>query len=123
MQAANGAHLSFPPRPTVVRHFRRLGQPQHVAEVVPSPESEPDGSWTPSFVFIEVNLQYKCASTSQFASYVRFPPPPRAIESSTARARPNARATAYRFKSLKISTVRNIPQTVKKVYAHAGLKK
>ena len=76
MQAANGAHLSFPPRPTVVRHFRRLGQPKNVAEVVPSPESEPDGSWTPSFVFIKVNLQYKCASTSQFASYVRFPSPP-----------------------------------------------
>ena len=68
MQAANGAHLSFPPRPTVVRHFRRLGQPKNVAEVVPSPDSEPDGSWTPSFVFIKVNLQYKCASTSQFAS-------------------------------------------------------
>ena len=68
MQAANGAHLSFPQRPTVSRHFRRFRQPQHVAEVVPAPESEPDGSGTPSFVSIEVNLQYKSASTSQFAS-------------------------------------------------------
>ena len=68
MQAANGAYLSFCRRPIVPRHLRRLGQPKTVADAGPSPESEPDGSHTPSFVCIEVNLQYKCASTSTFAS-------------------------------------------------------
>jgi hypothetical protein len=57
-------------------------------------------------------------STSEFASEVRFPPAPRAIESAIDRARRFLRATAYRFKSLKTSTVRNIRQTVKKVPAH-----
>jgi hypothetical protein len=52
---------------------------------------------------------------------VRFPSPPRAIESSIARARPNARATAFRYFLKKTSTVRKIDQTEKKVPAHAGL--
>jgi hypothetical protein len=52
---------------------------------------------------------------------MRFPTPPRDIEIAMVRARPNARATAYRFKSLKKFTVRKIDQTEKKVPAHAGL--
>jgi hypothetical protein len=86
-----------------------------------SPESKPDDYCTPSFVCIEVNLQYKSASTSQFASYVRFPSPPRAIESAIERARPNARATALRFNSLKFTLLGKIHQTLKKPTPHAGL--
>ena len=33
-----------------------ITQPKNVADAGPSPESEPDGSCTPSFVSIEVNL-------------------------------------------------------------------
>jgi len=97
MKAANGVHLSFCPRPIVPGHLGRLGQPKNVADAGSSPEREPDDSRTPSFVSIEVNLQCKRASTAIFASYVRFPPPPRAIESAIDRAPRNARATAVRF--------------------------
>jgi hypothetical protein len=52
---------------------------------------------------------------------MRFSTPPRDIEIAMVRARPNARATAHRFKLLKKFTVRKIDQTEKKVPAHAGL--
>ena len=68
MQAANGAHLSFPPSPIVSRHLERLGQPKNVADAGPSPESEPDGSCTPSFVSIEVNLSNELTSARAGAS-------------------------------------------------------
>ena len=68
MQAENGAHLSICPQPIVPRHFRRLGQPKKVADAGPSPESKPDDYCAPSFLCIEVNLQYKCAGTSRFAA-------------------------------------------------------
>ena len=54
---------------------------------------------------------------------MRFPPPPRAIESAIERARPNARATALRFNSLKFYILGKVDQTVKKPTPHAGLKR
>ena len=68
MRAVNGAYLSFCPRPIVPRHLGRLGQPKNVADAGPSPESEPDGSCTPSFVSIEVNLSNEPTSARACAS-------------------------------------------------------
>ena len=121
MRAANGAHLSFCPRLIVPRHLGRLGQPKNVAAAGPSPESEPDGPCTPSFVSIEVNLSNEPTSARAGASYVGFPSPPLAIEIAIERARPIARATAARFKSLKFIILGKVDQTVKKPTPHAGL--
>ncbi len=108
MRATNCAHLSFCPRPIVSRHLGRLGQPKNVADAGPSPESEPDGSCAPSFVYIEVNLSNEPTSARASASQVRFPSPTRAIEIAIERARPIARATAVRFKSLKFIILQKV---------------
>ena len=50
-----------------------------------------------------------------------FHPPPRAIEIAIERARPNARATAVRFKLPKFTILAKVYRTVKKVPPHAGL--
>ena len=52
-----------------------------------------------------------------------FHPPPRAIEIVIVRARPNARATAARFKSQNFTILAIVNRTVKNVPPHAGLKK
>jgi hypothetical protein len=51
---------------------------------------------------------------------VRFPSPPRAIESFIARARRNARATAFQFKSLKKFILGKVDHTLKKLTRMPG---